>query len=306
MLRPTPRPEAVATPLVYGDAPPTALRSWTSSRVATVHPSSISPTTFSSGDGGVVEELLAELVPAVRHLDLLDLDARLLDLHDEAGDAAVLGDVPVGAGQAQGVVGPERARAPDLRAVQHEDVAVAGGPGDQAGQVGPAGGLGEELHPELLAGQDLGDVALLLLLGAEVEQGGGEDGERRGVEDDRHLVGERLRGEGLLVGPAQALAPVLDREAHAGEAPVEQRALELAGPRGVLVLDHELVVLDPLGQARHVVGQPRPGPEAERLDVLCGGAIGHDVSYSPARAAIRSRWSAGVPNRARSWTTRRR
>ena len=85
-----------------------------------------------------------------------------------------LGRLPVGAGQAHGVVGAERSCTPYLRTVEHEDVPVPGGPGHQAGQVGTAAGLGQELHPQLLAAEDGRDMSALLLLGAEVEQGGGQ------------------------------------------------------------------------------------------------------------------------------------
>ena len=81
-------------------------------------------------DRHVVEELLAELQRAVDLADLLHLDARLVDLHDEHREAAVLRHVPVGAGQAHGVVALGGAAAPDLRAVEDEDVAVALGPGE--------------------------------------------------------------------------------------------------------------------------------------------------------------------------------
>ena len=132
--------------------------------------------------GDVVEEFLTELVRTVRHLDLLDVDAGLVDLQDEHGEPAVLRRMPVGAGQTQGVVTAERARAPDLRAVQNEDVAVAGGPGDQAGQVRTSRRLGEELHPNLFTRDHLGQMGVVLLLGAEVEKGRSEDGERGDVQ----------------------------------------------------------------------------------------------------------------------------
>ena len=85
---------------------------------------------------------------------------------------AVLRHVPVGAGQAQAPVGPPRAGGPHLRAVEDPLVAVAHRGGEAPGDVGAAARLGEELHPELLALEDGGDVALLLLLGAELQQHG--------------------------------------------------------------------------------------------------------------------------------------
>ena len=70
------------------------------------------------GHAHVGHELLAELHRAVEHLDAVHLDAGLVDREDEHGEAAVLGHVPVGAGQAQAPVGPPRAGGPDLRAVE--------------------------------------------------------------------------------------------------------------------------------------------------------------------------------------------
>ena len=101
----------------------------------------------------VVEELLAELERPVDLLDRVDLHALLVDLHDEHGEAAVLRRVPVGAGEAHRVRGRHRRRAPDLGAVHHPLVAVALGARQASGEVGTAGGLGEELHPLLLTAQ---------------------------------------------------------------------------------------------------------------------------------------------------------
>ena len=151
----------------------------------------------------------------------------LVDLHDEHGQAAVLGDVPVGAGQAHGVVGVVRRRAPDLRAVQDEDVAVAVGAGEAAGQVGAAAGLGEELHPQLLALQDRGEVARFCSWVPKSTRVAAEDAQRGHVEREGHVVRARLLGEGALVLGAEAQAAVLGREADPGEPAVPQRALQL-------------------------------------------------------------------------------
>ena len=123
----------------------------------------------------------------------------LVDREHEHGEAAVLRHVPVGAGQAQAPVGPPRAGGPDLRAVQHPLVAVAHGGGERAGDVGAAARLGEELHPDLLALEDGGDVRALLLLGAEVEQHRQARRERRRLEPRRVLVAGELLVERLLV-----------------------------------------------------------------------------------------------------------
>ena len=179
----------------------------------------------------------------------------------------MLGRLPVGPGQAQRPVGGVRAGAPDLRAVEDEDVAVARGPGGHAGQVGPAARLGQELHHDLVAADDGRQVLALLLLGAHVEHGRPADRERGDVEDQRHLVAGALLVEGLLMGPGQTQAAVLPRKADAGEAAVVEQALQLAGPGPDLVapLHHGLETVALAGnQPRHVRRPARPGLAAGR------------------------------------------
>ncbi len=181
----------------------------------------------------VVEELLAELERAVDLLDRVDLDPGLVDLHDEHREPAVLRRVPVGAGQAHRVVARHRCGAPDLGAVEDPLVAVAIGPGDAPGEIGAAGRLRQELHPLVIAAQERGEVHGLLLVRSVVDEGRAEDAEVGDVEVDRHLVGQRLLGEGALVLDAEPEPAVLMREADAGEPAVPQPALQdaLVGPR---------------------------------------------------------------------------
>ena len=54
--------------------------------------------------------------------------------------------------------------------------------GQRAGDVGATARLGEELHPELLALQDRGNVPSLLLLGAELEDAPPCTGQRRHLD----------------------------------------------------------------------------------------------------------------------------
>ena len=185
-----------------------------------------------------------------------------------------LGDVPVGPGQAQSPVGPPGARGPHLGAVQHPLVAVAHGRGEGAGDVGAAARLGEELHPELLALQDGGEVAQLLLLGAELEDDGGARRERRHLHPQGVLVADELLVEHLLVRRRQALArrrragsrcrPGRRRRACAG-APGRGRRRRAPPPRSVpLQLPAQL-----LGRDLPEVGPDEgPGPLPEALEVL--------------------------------------
>ena len=142
------------------------------------------------GDAHVGEELLAELVGTVEHLDAMQLDAGCVHRHQEHAQAAVLLDVPVRAGQAEPVVGTPRARAPDLRPAEQPLVAVAHGRRPCAGGVGRAARFGQELHEDVLALEDRRDVPELLLVRAEVED---DRHARREVRHAEHTSGSRSR-----------------------------------------------------------------------------------------------------------------
>ena len=83
---------------------------------------------------------------------------------------------------------------PRLLAVEHEVVVVLDGARAQRGEVGAGVGLAEALAPDLLGGQDRGDVAAALLVGAEAQQRRSEHVEA----DDVHELRSARRGE-LLV-----------------------------------------------------------------------------------------------------------
>ena len=124
---------------------------------------------------GVVDVVVAQQL----HGD--HLDAGRVHRDHEHGDALVLGHVGIGAGGQPDVVGVAGQAGEDLRAVDDVLVAVADGPGGQRGQVGARVGLGVADAEVDLAGQDLGEEELLLLLGAEVHDGRADrvDGEHR-------------------------------------------------------------------------------------------------------------------------------
>ncbi len=113
------------------------------------------------------------------------------------------------------------ARGPDLGAVDHPGVAVARCSGERPGEVGASGGLGEQLHEDLVGTQDRREMTGLLVLGAAVEDRRAEHPDRdRGVT--RRVVSGRLLEERSLVLDAEAQAAVLSREHEAGEAGIEQ------------------------------------------------------------------------------------
>ena len=107
-------------------------------------------------DAHVGEEDLGELVGDAGDLpQRTHLDARLVHVDDQVGDALVLGRVAVGAHQHDAQVGLRRAAGPDLLAVDDELVAVDVGAALERGQVGARVRLGVELAPDLVAEEDV-------------------------------------------------------------------------------------------------------------------------------------------------------
>ena len=127
--------------------------------------------------------------------------------------------VGVGADQREDRVGHVGGGGPDLLAVDDVLVAVAHGARLEAAEVGAGAGLGVALRPRDLAGEDVADVLLLLLLGAVDEHRGAEqhhagaaDGGRLGaghllVED--HLLHRGEAGAAVLLGPVRGDPAVL-------------------------------------------------------------------------------------------------
>ena len=100
------------------------------------------------------------------------LDPGLVHVDREPGDALVLRDVGIGAGDEHAEVGVLAARRPDLLAVDDPLVAVRHGPRREPGEVGAGARLAEQLAPRLGAGDDVADVQVDLLLRAVRGDGG--------------------------------------------------------------------------------------------------------------------------------------
>ena len=133
----------------------------------------------------------------------------------------MLGLVGVGAGDEHAHVGDLAARGPHLLAVDDPLVAVLDRPRLQAGEVGAGAGLGEQLAPGLLAGDDVLDEGASLLVVTVVD-----DGRARPAGDRGRLAGRWRRtrrcgsGHGVGVVAVEALAvPLLGPH---GSAPARQ------------------------------------------------------------------------------------
>ena len=160
------------------------------------------------GHPGVGDEDLVEERVAGHLLERAHVDAVLEHVEGEVGDALVLGHVGVGPGQQHAEVGVLAARGPHLLPVDDPLVAVLDGPGLQAGEVRARLRLAEELAPGLLAGDDVPDVEVDLLLGPVGRDGrGGQEQPQPGGGAQGAEFGDLLlhqddvgAGHGLAVG----------------------------------------------------------------------------------------------------------
>ena len=100
------------------------VRSWSNVVWATAHPPLSSPMHPFGRDACLVEEHLAERVGTVHQLQRPDLDAGLIHVDQEVGDAAVLGLIAIGAGEQHPEVGLIRPGVPHLLARHDPLVAV--------------------------------------------------------------------------------------------------------------------------------------------------------------------------------------
>ncbi len=149
------------------DTSPTARRSFISVVMDTPQPWPDRAEALRVGHAHVGEVHLVEIRGAGHLLDAADLDAGGVHVEEEKGEALVLGRPGIAPGDDDAPVGEVRAGGPDLLAVDDPVVAVASPTRvRRPARSDPAGRLGEELAPDLLAGQRLGSVALLLRLGA--------------------------------------------------------------------------------------------------------------------------------------------
>ena len=116
-----------------------------------------------------VEGHLAELGgDAVDHLQRSLLDARLVHRHGERGQALVLRDVGIGAGQHDAPLGDVGVARPDLVPVDDVLVAVERRRRAQRREVGPGVGLAETLAPPVAAVDEAGQEPVLDRLAAVV------------------------------------------------------------------------------------------------------------------------------------------
>ncbi len=205
-----------------------------------------------------VKARVARHLPQGSHRDALGVHVR-----EQAGYPAMLRRLGVGAHQQQAPVGHLREARPDLLAVDTEVVAVARRLRPERGEVAARVRLGEALTPDLLAREDRRQVARLLLVGAQRDDGRADEREADGADELRG-VGARqlLLKDGLLhqrrAAPAESLRP-----GDAGPAAV----IELALPRAQ-ILDVLRAVFGARAAARPLRGDVLRQPRAELVAEL--------------------------------------
>jgi hypothetical protein len=177
----------------------------------------------------------------------------------------VLRDARVGAGEQHHPVRDLREAGPDLLPVDDEVVTVPHGPGLEGREIRARIGLGVALAPDLLAGQDLLEVPLLLRVGAVRDDRRAGHPEAEDVERRRRPMEHQLLVEEELLHPREPAAAVLLRPRE----PEEPGLVELPLP-----VPAEIVELGPRHLADHgargpvrreVGGEPRSHLGAEGL-----------------------------------------
>src|SRR6267142_1522211 len=163
-------------------------------------------------------------------LERTQLDAGLAHVEEHARDAAVLGHLRVGAREQDAPVGDRPARGPDLLAVDDEVIALIFGARLEAGQVRSGVRLRVELAPDLLGGQHLLQIPLLLRLGAVHDDRRADEPDAEPVDGGRRAHPGHLVLDDRLLHRRGAPAPVLLGPQHPDvpglvESPVPRLAL---------------------------------------------------------------------------------
>ena len=211
-------------------------------------------------DDGVGEEHLVEHRVAGHLPQGPDFDAGLVHFEREPGDALVLGNRGVRAGEQHPEVGELSTRGPDLLAVDDPDIAVAHGARRQTCEVGTCAGLAEELAPGPLPGDCVGHVAVDLFARAvrrdRRRREPGPHAERRA---ERSELGDRL-ADPVRVAAAQAAAVTVDRQDRRGPTGETESLPPLGdGEIGIPVVCEPVAeFLDRVGRARCRLGARHP------------------------------------------------
>ena len=247
-------------------------------------------------DAGVGEEHLVELGLPGHLAQRADLDRRVLHVDDERGEPGVLDGIRIGPDHEQPPLGQVRERRPHLLAVDDPLVTVLHTGRRQAGEIGSRAGLGEQLTPDLLAGEQRPEVALLLGIAPPRHHGRAAHAvtDRVAVHRVRRARRVHLLVDQLLQLRVEAEATEPLGEVHPGEAPVVLLAEEhlRVGRRR---RERRQQLVDELGDALLVRGQVGAG---------VGHRHGANGTPGPPTGPSRVGWSCQlvVSSRSSSWS----
>jgi hypothetical protein len=163
-----------------------------------------------------------------------------------------------GPGHEEPEVGVVRAAGPDLLAGDGPAPVDWCRPGGEPGEVGAGAGLGEELAPDLVAPEDGGEEALLLLERSVPPEHRSDELEADDIELPRQPRPGHLLGEDRLLDEAGPGAAVLTGPRQACPTGVEEDPLP--GPGGVDVVERGRRPVVP--QARGNRDSRQPGEQA--------------------------------------------
>ena len=191
---------------------------------------------FAVGNADVGEELLVELGITGHLAKGPHIHTRRMHVHDKVGQSLVLLRIGIASGEQQTEVGDVSHGCPAFLTVDDPLFPVKNGAGAESGDVRTGARLGEELAPDLLAGEQRTEIPIAHLVGSLRQDGRSRHSvadpvaaqvAERGSRGRQTLVDERLKAA------RQSKPAVADGEVHPRQAGVELGPKELdVGRRG--------------------------------------------------------------------------
>ena len=256
----------------------------------------LAPEQVRIGDPCLLDEQLVELRLAGDLTQRADLDVVLLHVHQEVAETLVLRRLGVGPRDEHAPLRVLGAARPHLLTGDDPLIAALDRARLQRREVRAGLRLREALTPDLIAGDDRREVAVLLLLGAPGHDRRTREQQSEHVRRQRRTGASELLEEDRRLRQRRAATAVLTRPVHRGPAATGQATLEVTAPAVVGVL---------LG--RRVAGRVLAQPAAELLTelelLLVEGQV-HCSSFPASRSAqptsTSSRSIVGWPVRTRA------
>ena len=211
----------------------------------------------------------------------------------------MLGGLGVGAHQQKAPIGEMRARGPYLLPVDDEMIAVVDGTGAQAREIAAGIGLGKTLAPQFVGVQDPRQVALLLLLGAPMNEARAQQVQAARARQDRRagadifLVEDDLLHE-IGAAPAIFLGPGDPDPTRGVHRLLPLNALFQCLAVGCYALVGRVIDTN---LRRQVGGEPLPELGAKLGMLRTVGEIHEPGSYFAVTGGANSRLRASEPSR---------